>query len=58
LERASEAEYVKSLHNLALIYIEGTMGNADEVKGMSLLQRAAQKGDIEARILYIERMLN
>jgi TPR repeat protein len=58
LERASEAEYVKSLHNLALIYIEGTMVNVDEVKGMNLLKRAAQKGDIEARILYVERMLN
>jgi len=46
------------LHNLALIYIEGTMVNTDEGKGMNLLKRAAQKGDIEARILYIERMLN
>lgn len=34
------------------------MGNTDETKGMNLLKRAAQKGDIEARILYIERMLN
>jgi TPR repeat protein len=38
---------------LALIYIEGTMVNPDEIKGMNLLKRAAQKGDIEARILYV-----
>jgi TPR repeat protein len=43
---------------LALIYIEGIMINGDEQKGSNLLKRAAQKGDIEARILYIERMLN
>jgi hypothetical protein len=34
------------------------MVNTDEIKGMGLLKRAAQKGDIEARILYVERMLN
>ena len=30
----------------------------DEIKSKSLIKRAAEKGDIEGRIMYIELMLN
>lgn len=55
---AAEAEYVKSLHNLAMIFYEGKLVKHDEVKSKNLLKRAAEKGDIEGRIMYIELMLN
>jgi hypothetical protein len=32
--------------------------NYDEVKSKNLIKRAAEKGDIEGRIMYIEMMLN
>jgi len=42
---------------LSLIYFEGSLDGAlveqNEVKAKGLLKRAAQKGDIEARVLYI-----
>ena len=58
LEDAAEAEYVKSLHNLGLIYYEGKLVKYDEEKAKNLIRRAAEKGDIEGRIMYIEMMLN
>jgi TPR repeat protein len=49
---------VKSLHNLGLIYYEGKLVKRNEQKSRDLLRRAADKGDIEGRIMFIELMLN
>lgn len=46
LEMAAEAEYVKALHNLGLIYYEGKIVKRNEKKSRDLLRRAADKGDI------------
>ena len=53
LEEAAEAEYVKALHNLGLIYYEGKLVPHNEEKAKNLIRRAAEKGDIEGRIMYI-----
>ena len=49
---------MKALHNLGVIYYEGKMVREDLEKSRSLVKRAAEKGDIEGRLLYIEMMLN
>lgn len=49
---------MKSLHNLGLIYYEGKLVKYDENKSKNLIRRAAEKGDIEGRIMYIELMLS
>lgn len=40
-QRAAEAEYVKSLYNLGIIYLQGEMGVQDEEKAKSLIKRSA-----------------
>jgi TPR repeat protein len=49
---------VKSLHNLGLIYYEGKLVKYNAEKSKNLIRRAAEKGDIEGRIMYVEMMLN
>jgi len=44
---------VKSLHNLGLIYYEGKLVKYDEAKSKNLIRRAAEKGDIEGRIMHV-----
>ena len=46
LEQAAEAEYVKALHNLGVIYYEGQFVKRNEEKARNLVRRAAEKGDI------------
>ena len=58
LEDAAEAEYVKALHNLGVINYEGKLVPYDEEKAKNLIRRAAEKGDIEGRIMYTELLLN
>jgi hypothetical protein len=36
-----------------LIYEEGTLVIRDENKSRNLIKRAAEKGDIEARVMYV-----
>lgn len=49
---------MKALHNLGLIYYEGKLVKPNEEKAKNLIRRAAEKGDIEGRIMYVEMMLN
>ena len=58
LEDAAEAEYVKALHNLGVINYEGKLVPYNEEKAKNLIRRAAEKGDIEGRIMYTELLLN
>lgn len=53
LEKAADPEYVKSLHNLGLIYYEGNLVAQDDAKAKNLIKRSAEKGDVEGRIMYI-----
>ena len=46
------------MHNLGLIYYEGKLVKHNETKAKDLIRRAAEKGDIEGRIMHIEMMLN
>jgi uncharacterized protein len=41
-----------------LIYYEGKLVKPNEEKAKNLIRRAAEKGDIEGRIMYTEMMLN
>jgi uncharacterized protein len=43
---------------LGLIYYEGKLVKYDEIKSKNLIRRAAEKGDIEGRVMYIELMLS
>jgi TPR repeat protein len=38
---------------LGLIYYEGKLVKYDEAKSKNLIRRAAEKGDIEGRIMHI-----
>ena len=49
---------LRPLHNLGLIYYEGKLVKHNETKAKDLIRRAAEKGDIEGRIMHIEMMLN
>ena len=55
-QRAAEAEYVKSLYNLGIIYLQGEMGVQDEEKAKSLIKRSAEKGDLQGKQQYIEML--